>query len=130
MKEKFDQDDDDNKVRATLKKKNTLVIKSTVDTSRASDCKKDIMKKISSNVEQVKTSKMGHLVINFADEDKMEDAKSDLDKVKDDINVTVDRKDMLKPKIQICDVDEDEDEDEIIDTIKDKNQWIDSNSRG
>ena len=103
-------------------KKNTLVIKSTVNTNKASDSKKSIMENISTNVEQVKTSKQGHLLIKFADENKMEEAKNDLERMKDDINVTVDKKDMLDPKIQVCDVDVVEEN--IIENIKEKNQWI------
>ena len=34
-------------------------------------------------------------MINFADENKMKDAKSDLDRVKDDIKITVDKKGMF-----------------------------------
>ena len=52
----------------------------------------------------------------------MEDAKRNLDRVKDNIEVSVDKKDMHKPKIQICDVDESEDC--VIESIKEKNQWI------
>ena len=127
MKVKIDQEKHENNAKATYAntlKKNTLVVKSTVSTSKASDSKKDIMMNITSNVEQVKTSDDGHLLIRFADENKMEAAKSDLNRMKNNINVTVDKKDMLRPKIQICDVDEDEVEEEIIETIKNKNQWL------
>ena len=107
---------------ASALKKNTLVIKSMESTKTAAECKKDIMEKISTNVEQVKTSKQGHLLVNFANESRLEAAKDNLDKMKNSMNVTVDKKDMLKPKIQVCDIDVDEDS--IIETIKEKNQWI------
>ena len=125
MKAKVEQYEHNSQAKPTYAstlKKNTLVIKSMVDTMKAVNSKKDIMKNISPNVEQVKTSKQGHLVVSFADENRLEVAKNDLDKVKDNIKVTADKKDMLKPKIQICDVDDNEDC--IIETIKDKNQWI------
>ena len=65
-------------------------------------------------------------MVSFADKNRLEVAKNDLDKVKDNIKVTADKKDMLKPKIQICNVDIEENEDCIIETLKEKNQWIDS----
>ena len=70
------------------------------------------------------TSKQGHLLVSFADDSKLKAAEDNLDKIKDSFNITVDKKDMLKPKIMICDVDVDEDDDRIIETIKDKNRWI------
>merc|ERR1712035_74207 len=74
LKEKLAGYEEEKDVKVTyaskLKSKNTLVIKSTESTTKAADNKLAIMSKISSNVEQVKTSKQGHLVVNFADNDK------------------------------------------------------------
>ena len=105
-----------------LKSKNTLVIKSTESTTKAADNKLAIMSKISSNVEQVKTSKQGHLVVNFADNDKLEKAKCELDVAADDMNVSVDKKDKLWPKIMVSDIDQCEED--IIQSILKKNEGI------
>ena len=114
MRIKLDNHEQENKAEHTyaskLKTKNTLVIKSTEDTSKAVDHKKDIMSNISTQVEQVKSSKKGHLVVKFDSKAKLEEAKNDLDSVKDHIKVSVDENIKYKPKIMVCDVDDSEDD--------------------
>ena len=126
MRIKLDNHEQENKAEHTyaskLKTKNTLVIKSTEDTSKAVDHKKDIMSNINTQVEQVKSSKKGHLVVKFDSKAKLEEAKNDLDSVKDHIKVSVDENIKYKPKIMVCDVDDSEDD--IIGSLKEKNQWI------
>ena len=126
LKEKLVEYEQGNVTKATyasmVKSKNTLVIKSTEENMKASDIKKTIMENIATNVEQVKTSKQGHLVVNFADKGGLEKAKRDLEEVKENIKVEVDKKDLLKPKIKVCNIDESEDD--IITSIKEKNEWL------
>ncbi|XP_068202659.1 nucleolar protein 58-like [Palaemon carinicauda] len=104
MKEKLTEYELENVTKTTyaskLRSKNTLVIKSTEENMKASEIRKTIMKKITTDVEQAKTSKQGHLVVNFADKVVLEKAKNDSEEVKKDIKVEVDKKDLLKPKIK------------------------------
>ena len=104
------------------KTKNTLVIKSSTDESKAAEKKKEIMKKITTQVDEVKKSTKGHLVINFASKEKLEQAKRELEAEKEKINISVNEKGKLKPKIKISNVPSDDDD--LIEGIKSKNPWI------
>ena len=50
-----------------LRTKNTLVIKSNNGDNKATQKKKAIMSKITAQVGEVKDSKIGHLIVKFAD---------------------------------------------------------------
>ena len=52
-----------------LKTKNTLVIKSNDGENKAMQKKKAIMSKITTQVDEVKDSKVGHLIVKFADKE-------------------------------------------------------------
>ena len=103
------------------KTKNTLVIKSSVE-GKAVEKKKEIIEEIKTQVEEVKESREGHLIVNFANKERLEQAKKDLEPSKGVINILVNEKGKLKPKIKICDVPSDDDD--LIKGIKLRNEWI------
>ena len=105
-----------------LKAKNTLVIKSNDGDNKATQKKKAIMSKITTQVDEVKDSKVGHLIVRFADKEKLENAGKELEENMDEINISVVEKEKLKPKIKVCNVDADVDD--VIEDIKERNKWI------
>ena len=72
-----------------LKTKNTLVIKSNDGENKAMQKKKAIMRKITTQVDEVKDSKVGHLIVKFADKEKLENARKEFEENIDDINISV-----------------------------------------
>ena len=104
-----------------LKTKKALVIKSADENVKVGDDKKNIMSKITVPVEEVKTTKEGHLFVRFADRIKLEEAKDEFEK---DNDLVVNEKGKLKPKIKVVYVSNEEED--IINTIKMKNPWLDS----
>ena len=105
-----------------LKTKNTLVIKSNDGDNKASQKKKAIMSKITTQVDEVKDSKVGHLIVKFADKEKLENARKEFEENKDAINISVVEKEKIKPKIKVCNVNTDVDN--VIEDIKERNKWI------
>ena len=105
----------------SLKSKNVLIIKSTKEDQKANEKKKAIMKKIRTPVEQVKETKDGHLAINFADKQKLESAKTELENDQEN-EISVKEKDKLHPKIKLVNVSKEEED--IIESITTKNAWI------
>ena len=84
-----------------VKTKNVLVVKSTQDDDKAANKKKAIMQEIKTPVDNVKTTKDGHLVVNFANKKNLEEAKRQLEDSSDQHSVTVNKKNKLKPKIKV-----------------------------
>ena len=76
-----------------LKTKNTLVIKFNDGDNKATQKKKAIMSKITTQVEEVKDSKVGHLMVRFADKEKLENARKEFEENMDEINISVVEKD-------------------------------------
>ena len=105
-----------------LKTKNTLVIKSNDGENKAVQKKKAIMSKITTQVDEVKDSKVGHLIVKFADKEKLENARKEFEENIGDINISVLEKEKRKPKIKVCNVDADVDD--VIEGIKERNKWI------
>ena len=68
------------------------------------------MKKITTPVDRVKQSNEGHLMINFADKDKLNAAKVEPKAEKDEINISINEKEKLWPKIKLCNVPSDDDD--------------------
>ena len=85
-----------------LKTKNTLVIKSNDGDNKATQKKKAIMSKITTQVDEVKDSKVGHLIVKFADKQKLENARKEFEENMDEINISVVEKERLKPKIKVA----------------------------
>ena len=109
----------------SLKTKKVLLIKANQENQKAADKKKAIMSKIATPVEEVKTTRHGHLYVRFDDTIKLEEAKRELegDVVND---ITVNEKGKLNPKIKIVNVSKDENKDDIINNIRMKNGWLNS----
>ena len=105
-----------------LKTKNTLVIKSNDGDNKAVQKKKAIMSKITTQVDEVKDSKVGHLIVKFADKEKLENARKEFEENINNINISVVEKEKIKPKIKVCNVDADVDD--VIEDIKERNKWI------
>ena len=72
-----------------LKTKNTLVIKSNDGDNKAVQKKKAIMSKITTQVDEVKDSMVGHLIVKFADKEKLENARKEFEENINDINISV-----------------------------------------
>ena len=83
-----------------LKTKNTLVIKSNDGENKATQKKKAIMSKITTQVDEVKDSKVGHLIAKFADKEKLENARKEFEENIDDINISVVEKEKNKAENQ------------------------------
>ena len=109
------------KLKANLKTKNTLVIKSTDVENKAASNKKVIMNKIKTEVDHVKETNEGHLIVNFADKDKLENAKREFEAANDE-SISVKVKEKLWPKIKLCNVPKDDEVSQ--ENIIWKNQWI------
>ena len=105
----------------SLKTKKVLLIKSTQDENKAADKKKQIMSKITAQVEEVKETNDGHLFVRFADRSNLEKAKQELE-ADEENEISVNEKGKLKPKIKVVNVQKDEED--IIHSIKMKNPWI------
>ena len=105
-----------------LKTKNTLVIKSNDGDNKATQKKKAIMSKITTEIDEVKDSKVGHLIVKFADKEKLENAREEFEENMDEINISVVEKEKIKPIIKVCNVFTDVDN--VIEDIKERNKWI------
>ena len=79
-----------------LKTKNTLVIKSNDGENKATQKKKAIMSKITTQVDEAKDSKVGHLIVKFADKEKLENARKEFEENMDEINISVVEKEKNK----------------------------------
>ena len=98
------------------------MIKSNDGENKATQKKKAIMSKITTQVDGVKDSKIGHLIVKFADKKKLENARKEFEENMDEIIVSVVEKEKIKPKIKVCNVDADVDD--VIEDIKQRNKWI------
>ena len=105
-----------------LKTKNTLIIKSNSENGKAADNRKTIMRKIKTQVDDVRETKDGHLIVNLANKEKLEEAKRELEENKEETNISVTEKEKLKPKIKVCNVPNCDDD--VVEGIKIKNPWI------
>ena len=105
-----------------LKTKNVLVVKSTHESNKAAENMKSIMSDIKAPVENVKPTKDGHLVVNFANKKNLDEAKKQLEGNKNKHNVTVNEKNKLKPKIKIVNVSKEDDD--VINGIILKSPWL------
>ena len=121
-KEETEENQREKSYAEKLKTKNTLVIKSNDGDNKAVQKKKAIMSKITTQVDEVKDSKVGHLIVKFADKEKLENARKEFEENIDDINISVVEKEKIKPKIKVCNVDADVDD--VIEDIKERNKWI------
>ena len=70
----------------------------------------------------MKDSKVEHLIVKFADKEKLENARKEFEENKDEINISVVEKQKRKPKIKVCNVDTDVDN--VIEDMKERNKWI------
>ena len=98
------------------------LIKSNDGDNKATQKKKAIMSKITTQVDEVKDSKVGHLIVKFADKEKLETVRKEFEENMDEVNISVVEKEKLKPKIKVCNVDTDVDN--VIEDIKERNKWI------
>ena len=121
-KEETEENQREKSYAEKLKTKNTLVIKSNDGDNKAVQKKKAIMSKITTQVDEVKDSKVGHLIVKFADKGKLENARKEFEENINDINISVVEKEKIKPKIKVCNVDADVDD--VIEDIKERNKWI------
>ena len=94
------------------------MIKSNDGDNKAVQKKKAIMSKITTQVDEVKDYKVGHLIVKFADKEKLENARKEFEENINDINISVVEKEKIKPKIKVCNVDADVDD--VIEDIKEK----------
>ena len=83
-----------------LKTKNTLAIKSNDGDKKATQKKKAIMSKITTQVDELKDSKVGHLIVKFADKEKIENARKEFEENMDEINISVVEKEKNKAENQ------------------------------
>ena len=65
------------------------MIKSNDGDNKATQKKKAIMSKITTQVDDVRDSKVGHLIVKFADKEKLENARKEFEENKDEINISV-----------------------------------------
>ena len=65
------------------------MIKSNDGDNKATQKKKDIMSKITTQVDEVKDCKVGHLIVKFADKEKLENARKEPEENKVEINISV-----------------------------------------
>ena len=65
------------------------MIKSNDVDNKAVQKKKAIMSKITTQVDEVKDSKVGHLIVKFADKEKLENARKEFEENINDINISV-----------------------------------------
>ena len=105
-----------------LKTKNVLVVKSSQENDKAVDKKKSIMSDIKAPVDSIKSTKDGHLVVNFTNKKDLEDAKKQLESSRDKHEVTVNEKNKMKPKIKVVNVTKDDDD--VISSILGKSPWL------
>ena len=108
-----------------IKEKNTLVVTSTVEGSKACENKKEILNSLKRfQIENVKTAKKAHIILHFTDKVTMEKAKQEIDKKKEENKTETKMKKKMYPKIMISHVSIEEEEKDIIDNILSKNPWL------
>ena len=109
-----------------LKGKNTLVIRSKPgEGSKATDSIdgiKDTLKLVQIN--KLKMAKRGDVILEFPDKDMLNKAKEEMNKKGDDLKIVTQESKKMDPKIMICNVSKVEENDNIIESIKNKNAWI------
>ena len=104
--------------------KNLLVIKSNEDGGKAVAMKKEVAKVLSDV--QIKDSKFtqgGNIIMNFVNEAERNEAADKL-KVIDTVNTKNVKK--LMPKVMVCNVHKEEDIDDLIDTLIERNLFLQS----
>ena len=106
-----------------LKSSNILVIKSNQDDSKAFEKKESIMSKLKTPVERTRPTKEGHLILNFADKQHLENAKKEMDDNMDE-NISVKIKGKLRPKVKVCNISNDIEN--VTESIINKNPWIEN----
>ena len=104
-----------------LKTTNVLVIKSNEEDGKAFEKKKSIMSNLKTPVERTRPTKEGHLILNFADKQQLENAKKEIDENTEE-NISVRIKGKLKPKVKICNISKDIEN--VRENILSKNPWI------
>ena len=80
-----------------------LIKKATNENEKATDLKKDLMRKVDTRVDSIKNTNDEHLVVNFETKDKLEHAKM-FENCRDEMKVLVFDRRKLLPKINICNV--------------------------
>ena len=98
------------------------MIKSNDGDNKATQKKKAIISKITTQVDEVKDSEVGHLIVKFAVKEKLENARKEFEENMGEINISVVEKEKIKPKIKVCNVDTDVDN--VTEDIREKNKWI------
>ena len=106
-----------------LKGSNVLVIKSNQENSKAYEKRESIMSKLKTPVERTRPTKDGHLILNFADKQQLENAKKEMDENMEE-NISVKIKGKLKPKVKVCNISKDIDN--VTENIINKNPWIEN----
>ena len=76
------------------------MIKSNDGDNKAVQKKKAIISKITTQVDEVKDSKVGHLIVKFADKEKLENARKEFNENINDINISVVEKEKNKAENQ------------------------------
>ena len=71
------------------------MIKSNDGENKATKKKKAIMSKITTQVDEVKDSEVGHLIGRFADKEKLENARKEFEENMDEINISVVEKEKI-----------------------------------
>ena len=107
------------------KTKNTLVIKSTDVSCKASENKDNILKSLKEvQIENFKTAKAGHIVLNFSDKETLNKAKGEIDKKREENRIEANIKEKRKPKIMLCHVSKEENEGKLIENIWNKKYFF------
>ena len=107
-------------------KKHLLIVKSTVDTQKAIEKKKEISEALEAEGIQIadaKFSEVGNVTLNFESEQQRDAAADKVDELE---SLSVKKAKKMFPKIIICNVNNDESKDELVQTMINRNSYLKS----
>ena len=108
---------------ASATKKNLLVVKSTVDTMKAMQKKNEISNALQDF--QIVNTKFktnnGNIILNFENQEQRDRAAEEVEKLE---NLSAVRTKKLLPKIMICNVNIEESREDLVDTMIQKNDYL------
>lgn len=110
--------------RKKRENKNLLVIRANSASEKAVDKKKEVSKALSGvQIVETKFTKSGNIIANFKNEQQRNEARDRLKQVNSLKTMNVKK---LLPKIMICNVNKDEEKETLIETLIERNEFLQS----
>ena len=108
---------------AGVTKKHLLVVQSTVNTQKATEKKNEISDALQGlQIVDTMFKQSGNIILNFETEQQRDEAAAKVDLL-DNLSATKTKK--FFPKIMICNVSTEEDKDDLVQTIIERNNYLD-----